>query len=265
MKIYFIDVGQGDSCLIVTPHNKTILIDGGGSINSDYDVGKNTLVPYILDRGFTKIDIVIISHFDNDHVGGILTLLQELKVKKVYIPKQIEDSKNYRDFISICKKKNIKVDEIVAGNRIRIERNLYMDILWPTNNQITTNVLNNNSIVCSLQYKKFSMLFTGDIEEIAEKQILECYSSNLNLLNADILKVGHHGSKTSSIQEFLEVVSPKISVIGVGENNNFGHPSDDVLNRLKNCGSRIYRTDEHGEIFINVDSRGRFKIKSKCN
>lgn len=209
------------------------MIDGGGSVNSDYDVGKNTLVPYILDRGFTKIDIVIISHFDNDHVGGILTLLKELKVKTVYIPKQIEDSKNYRDFISICKNKNMKVDEVIAGNRIRIERNLYLDILWPTNNQITTNVLNNNSIVCNLHYKKFSMLFTGDIEEIAEKQILETYSSNLNLLDVDILKVGHHGSKTSSIEEFLDVIRPKVSVIGVGKGNNFGHPSDVVLNRLK--------------------------------
>lgn len=188
LKIYFIDVGQGDSSLIVTPLNKTILIDGGGSINSDYDVGKNTLVPYILDRGFTKIDVIIISHFDSDHVGGILTLLEEIEVKRVYISKQIEDSKNYNDFIEISKKKNIEVYEVIAGNRIRIENNLYIDILWPTDNQITTNILNNNAIVCNLHYKEFSMLFTGDIEEIAEKKILEEYK-NSNLLEATVLKV----------------------------------------------------------------------------
>jgi len=263
LKIYFIDIGQGDSSLIVTPSNKTILIDGGGSINSDFDVGESTLLPYILDRGFTKIDIVIISHFDSDHVGGILTILEELKVNTVYISKQIENSNNYRDFIEIVKKKNIKVHEVIAGNRIRIENNLYFDVLWPKNKQITTNILNNNAIVCNLHYKKFSMLFTGDIEAIAEEEILCLYSANSNLLKADIFKVGHHGSKTSSIQEFLEAVSPRVAVIGVGKNNNFGHPNEGVIERLERLNCEIFRTDLNGEIFIDVDRKGRYEIITK--
>ena len=260
LKIHFIDVGQGDSTLIVTPQNKTILIDGGGS-SSEFDVGKNTLVPYILDRRFTQIDIIIISHFDQDHVGGIMTVLQELKVKKVYISKQVEKSENYEKFLDIVSNKKIKVYEVVSGNKIHIEKNLYIDILWPTNNQITTNILNNNAIVCNLHYKNFSMLFTGDIEKIAEIEILEKYSRTTQFLKANILKVGHHGSKSSSISEFLNTVKPQIAVIGVGKNNKFGHPNSEVLQRLENINSKIFRTDLNGEITIEVNKRSKYKIK----
>lgn len=265
LKIYFIDVGQGDSTLIVTPHNKKILIDGGGSASSSFDIGKNTLIPYILDRGFTQIDIVIISHFDVDHVDGVLRVLEELKVKKVYISKQIEKSKKYNEFLNITNQKNIKVHEVIAGNRIHIEKNLYFDVLWPRNKQISENVLNNNSIVCNLHYKNFSMLFTGDIEEIAENEILNYYSSNSKLLRADILKVGHHGSKTSTTEKFLNIINPKVAVIGVGKNNNFGHPNKDVLKRLEALNASIYRTDLNGEITIEVNNKSKYKIKTKCD
>lgn len=150
--------------------------------------------------------------------------------------------------------------EVVSGNRINIEKNLYFDILWPSNNQITTNVLNNNSIVCNLHYKNFSMLFTGDIEEIAENEILDYYSSNINLLKADVLKVGHHGSKTSSTDKFLKAINPKIAVIGVGKNNNFGHPNKDVLNRLNGLNASIYRTDLNGEITIEVNNKSKYNM-----
>ena len=263
LKIHFIDVGQGDSSLIITPQNKTILIDGGGSSSSDFDVGKSTLIPYILDRGFIKIDVVIISHFDKDHIAGILNVLQELKVGKVYISKQIEISENYEKFFEIVNDKKIKVYEVVAGNRIHIEKNLYFDVLWPTENQIATNVLNNNAIVCNLHYRDFSMLFTGDIEEIAEKEILELYSQHNNLLKTNILKIGHHGSKTSSTSEFLDVLKPQIAVIGVGKNNKFGHPNDGVLQRINDLNCKIFRTDLNGEISIEVNKNSKFKIKKQ--
>ena len=233
LRIHFIDVGQGDSCLIITPHNKKILIDGGGS--ESYDVGKNTLIPYLLARRIKKIDYVIVSHFDTDHVGGLLTVMEELKVGKVVISKQVEDSENFQKFKEIVKEKCIKVIVVEKGDRLKIEDNFYFDILWPDNsNLITENVLNNNSIVCKLQYKKFSMLFTGDIEEIAEKQILQEYKEKANIFNSTILKVAHHGSKTSSTQEFLDATKPSIAVIGVGEKNKFGHPNDEVIKRLEN-------------------------------
>ncbi len=231
LKIYFIDVGQGDSCLIVTPKGKVVLIDGGGS--ETYNVGENTLIPYLLNRKITKLDYVICSHFDTDHVGGILTLLENIKVEKAIISKQGKDSQNYEEFKQIVKEKKIDVIIVKKGDVIEIEKNIKIDILWPREKLIQENILNNNSIVLKLNYNNFSMLFTGDIEEIAEKEIVKTYEGTKKLKSA-ILKVGHHGSKTSSTQEFLNAIKPKIALIGVGENNKFGHPSDSVIERLEN-------------------------------
>lgn len=230
--INFIDVGQGDSTLITTQFNKKILIDGGGSeFSSTFDVGEKTLLPYLLKKKIHKLDYVIISHFDSDHVGGILTILEELNVKQVLIPKQVEYSENYNKFLDIMKKRNIKIKIVEEGNTINIDKNTYLDILWPEEKQITDNVLNNNSLIVRLCYKNFKMLFTGDIEEIAEQRLLQKYE-NTEKLTADILKVAHHGSKSSSIAEFLEKVNPRIALIGVGKNNKFGHPNAGVLDRL---------------------------------
>lgn len=129
-----------------------------------------------------------------------------------------------------------------------------IQIIWPKLEQIKENVLNNNSIVAKLVYKNFSMLFTGDIEEVTEKQILEEYK-NSNILRANVLKVAHHGSKTSSTQSFLEKVKPQIALIGVGKNNTFGHPNLEVLKRIQNLNCKIYRTDEMGEISLNINRK----------
>ena len=232
LKINFIDVGQGDSTLVTTPLNKKILIDGGG--NENYDVGKNILFPYLLDRGITKIDYIVISHFDIDHYKGLEYIMKNLKVKNAIISKQPENSQNYQSFLKIVKEKKINVIVVNKGDKIEIEKDLYFYILWPDNNKfIMENTLNNNSLVFKLYYKSFSMLFTGDIEEIAEQKILKEYENNINIIKSTILKVAHHGSKTSSIQDFINRVKPKISLIGVGEKNKFGHPNDVVLERLK--------------------------------
>lgn len=234
LKIYFVDVGQGDCTFIVTPQNKTILIDGGGSITDNFDVGKKTLIPYLLDRGYTTIDYVMLSHFDQDHVGGILSVLEELKVKNVIIGKQFENSENLQEFLEIVNEKNIKVNVVEAGSRIHIEKNLYFDVLWPSSNQeISENSINNNALVCKLNYKNFTMLFTGDIEEEAEKVLVSKYGGT-DILKSAVLKVAHHGSKSSSIEEFLNLVQPRIALIGVGENNLYGHPNSNVLARLTN-------------------------------
>ena len=188
LKIFFIDVGQGDASLIITPNDKTILIDGGGS--DTYDVGENILVPYLLDRRIKIIDYIIISHFDQDHVGGILTVLQELKVKKVIIAKQGEDSEQYEEFQKITQEKNINVVQVKNGDIINIDKEVKIKILFPTDDLIKENILNNNSIVAKLEYKDFKMLFTGDIESTAENELIKMYSSKD--LKADIIKVPHH-------------------------------------------------------------------------
>ncbi len=277
LEIHFLDVGQGDSTFIKTPKGQTILIDGGGT--STYDIGKNILLPYILSRGYTKIDIVIISHFDTDHIGGILTILEKLNVKKVYIPnlnnywktlekqssKKNENFENYKKFFSIINRKKIPVQKIEKGQKIKIEKELYFDVLWPdTNNLIDEKLLNNNSAVIKLNWKNnFKMLFTGDIEKIAENKILD--KTNKYILQAEILKVAHHGSKSSTTNKFLEKVNPKIAIIGVGENNIFGHPAETVIKLLKQKNIDIYRTDENGEISIKVNEKGKIKIKTINN
>ncbi len=188
LKIYFVDVGQGDCTFLVTPKNKTILIDGGGSIASDFDVGKKTVIPYLLDRGYTKLDYIIVSHFDLDHVAGLLSVMEELTVKNVIISKQKEDSKQYQEFLKLVKEKNMAVVIVKKGDRLSLENGIYFEFLWPQDDLIEKKALNNNSIVAKLHYNQFSMLFTGDIEEPAEKLLLE---KKFNL-KADILKVAHH-------------------------------------------------------------------------
>ena len=240
LNIYFIDVGQGDSTLIVTPNKHTILIDGG-------DFEKDILLEYLLDRNINRINFIIISHFDSDHIGGLFEVMNELKIDKVIIPIGMETSENYGRFKEIIGNKRIKTILVGGGsistqessNRLYIEKDLYIDFLWPNNKKlISENILNNNSIVCKLNYKECSMLFTGDIEEIAEKEILQEYKNNLSILNSGILKAAHHGSKTSSTKEFLEAVKPKMVLIGVGENNKFGHPNAEVTNRFENLRNK---------------------------
>lgn len=159
--------------------------------------------------------------------------MKEIKVKCVIIGKQFGSCDNYEEFIKIVEDKNIKVHIVQAGQTIKIEKNLYFDILWPSSDDvISENSINNNSLVCKLSYQKFTILFTGDIEQIAEKAILEKYKGT-NVLQSTILKVAHHGSKSSSTEEFLNLVKPQIALIGVGEDNNFGHPNESVLKRLR--------------------------------
>ena len=186
-----IDVGQGDSTLIVTPNDKTILIDGGGS--PTYDVGTNTLVPYLLDRKIKKLDYVVISHFDEDHVGGILSVLEELKVGKVIIGEQGEECEQYEEFGKIVNEKKIPVAVVKKGDTINIEKDVKIRTLFPGNDLITENVLNNNSLVAKIEYKEFKMLFTGDIEAVAEEKLIKMYQNGE--LKADVLKVPHHRFK----------------------------------------------------------------------
>ena len=259
IEICFLDVGQGDSCFITTPNHKTILIDGGGSTSSTFDVGKDTLIPYILDKGHTKVDYIFISHFDQDHSLGCAKIIENLTVSNLILNKQLEENDIYKHIVSIAKQKKVNLIYVKAGDVITLN-GVKIKILHPQEKLIAENSINNNSIVFKLEYKSFSILFTGDIENIAEEVIL---SKNINL-KADILKVAHHGSKTSSSQRFIEAVSPKIALIGVGKNNMFGHPNREVIERLQSYGTKIYRTDECGEISITVNNRGKIVGIKKC-
>ena len=180
-----------------------------------------------------KLDYIMFSHFDTDHCGGLLTILEKIKVKNIIISKQGEVSSNFKHLLEIIRNKNVNIIVAKAGTSIKIDNECYFYILFPEDNLISENVLNNNSIVAKFYYRNnFSILFTGDIEKIAENRLIELYK-NTSILKSNILKVAHHGSKTSSTEELLKLIKPQIALIGVGENNKFGHPSDITIQNLE--------------------------------
>lgn len=255
LKIYFVDVGQGDCTIIKTPNRKTIIIDSGEGNSEKYDYGENVVFPYLLDRGINKIDYLIVSHCDSDHIGGLIYILQNMKVGKILIGLQPKTSNQLEDLIKISKQKRIEILTLQKEDKIKLENNIEIEVLWPDkNNLISDNALNNNSLVFKLKYNNFSILFTGDIEKVAEEKII---SLNKEKLNSTIIKAPHHGSKSSSTAEFIQNVNPAIVLIGVGKNNKFGHPSEEVLKRYENSNIKIYRTDLNGEIFIKVNKNGK--------
>ena len=240
MNVTFLDVGQGDSILISFPYNKgNILIDTGGIYNSSYSIAKNKTIPYLKSMGITCLDYVIITHGDYDHMGEAINLVKEFKVNKV-----IFNIGNYNDLelelIDILKEKNIKYYQNIK--KINMDAN----ILYFLNTR-EYNDENNNSSVIYLIYNNIKFLFMGDSGIDRENDIIKKY----NLDNIDILKVGHHGSNTSSSKYFIDKINPKYSIISVGKNNWYGHPNDEVLNNLKD--TIIYRTDIDGSIIFKIN------------
>lgn len=238
--------------LITTKKGKTILIDGGED--------NNILLPYLLDRGIRKFDYIIISHFDSDHYAGITPILGKIKINNLIISKQSEKNAEFEEFIRIARKCKINIVTVSAGNNIIVDEDTNINILWPNETSLKTMDLNNNSIVAKIEHKGIEILYTGDISEDVEKIIIETYPENV--LKTDILKVAHHGSNTSSSAEFLEKVKPKISLIGVGKNNKFGHPTEEVIKNLEKVGSKIYRTDLDGEIALIVNEKRENKNRN---
>ena len=252
--INFVDVGQGD-CMLIRYNGMNFLIDSGGGITSqDYDVGKNTLLPYLIDRKVYKIDYIIVSHFDADHCRAFLHIMKYLKIKNAVISKQFKNSIMYEEFVKIALKKKINLI-YVKENDYFVFKDFRIDVYNPNGEAIMENVMNNNAILCMLRFGKINILCTGDLEKIAEEAIITRYGGT-NILKADILKVGHHGSITSTSDDFLKLIIPKIALIGCGKNNKFGHPNQFVLDKLNGIGCKIYRTDLNGEISLIIGKDG---------
>lgn len=260
LKIYFLDVGQGDSTLIVTEAGKKILIDGGG--NESYDIGENILKPYLLKKRISKIDYIIISHLDYDHCGGIISLLEYIDTEYIILPIQYEIYNNLKLLVNKLNEVNsrAKIIYLKANDILSFDSNTYIQILWPFEKQVVfDNSINNNALVFKLKYNGMSMIFTGDIEKEAEEIIVEKYK-NTNILNSDFLKVAHHGSDSSSIDELIKLINPKLALIGVGRNNKYGHPSESVLDRLEKNNCKVYRTDLNGEVDIVINKAKNIEI-----
>ena len=249
--INFVDVGQGD-CMLIRYDGMNFLIDSGGGISAeDYDVGKNTLLPYLIDRKVYKIDYIIVSHFDADHCRAFLHVMKYIKVKNAIIAKQFKNSRMYSEFLEIANKKKINIIYVKENDHFKF-KDFRIDIYNPNDEAIMENVMNNNAILNMLRFGRINILCTGDLEKIAEDAIITRYS-NSNILKADILKVGHHGSITSTSDDFLKLIMPRMALIGCGKNNKFGHPNQFILNKLSAIGCKIYRTDLNGEISICID------------
>lgn len=248
INIVFLDVGQGDSSLITTLRGKHILIDGGGSPAKGeyyYDVGAKITVPALLKLGVWKIDTIMVSHIHEDHLEGLIKVVESFKIGKVILPKTPFSSEKSKRFIDLCGEKGIKIYYAKEGDRLLLDKDIKFDFLFPRDVLLkgTKSDENNNSIVGKLTYKKFSVLFTGDIEKEAESLLLG------KSIDADVIKTPHHGSKTSSSLDFINEVSPDISIISVGK-NSFGHPSLEVLKRIEESSKLFFRTDQWGAIAI---------------
>ena len=252
LKVNFINVGEGDCILIEAPNKINILIDGGGTPQSDFDVGNKIVIPYLRRKGINEIDLLILTHPHLDHLEGLLPILKEFKVDMVLDSGLLCDSSEYKEFISLILEKGISYHKAKAGDNFIFSNNLEIFLLNPLYDSdfYEESDFNNASIVVKLFYKNADFLFTGDIEEAAEKKLLVWQ----NILQSDILKVAHHGSSTSTNLEFLDKVNPNIAVITVGK-NHFGHPSQKIIERLEDKNIQIYRTDEDGTVIIRTNGQ----------
>ena len=244
LEVIFFDVGQGDALFIKTPQGHQILIDGGPDSVILEKLGEE--LPFY-DR---VIDLVILTHPESDHLTGLLDVLRSYKVKNILWTGVIKDTGDFEKWQELIEKEKAEIFIAKAGQKITIGKTSF-EILFPFENLENKSVkdANNTSIVLRLDFGEISLLFTGDIYKSEERELL----SLAKQLDTDVLKVGHHGSKTSTAEEFIIVVSPEIAVISVGRNNSYGHPHQETLDTLEKCGIRIFRTDLNGDIKIISD------------
>lgn len=246
--VHIIDVGQGDSIFIQTLEDKRILIDAGD------EEAEHTVYSYLKRRGVKKIDVLIATHPDTDHIGSMDYIIDKFKISHFYMPNAKTNSEAFYNLLDSCKEKNLKIEYLTKGDRLKIDSSTTMEILSPST---ITDKNNLNSIVSLLNYKGYEFLFTGDAEKENESEIL----SSCNLPEIEFLKAGHHGSSSSSTDEFIEKLKPEAVAISCGYNNDYGHPHRSVLDTFRENGSVVYRTDKNGSLVFYCDKNGIFTKK----
>ena len=245
--ITYLDVGQGDSSVIILPHGKTVLIDTGGLFNSNYSLAKNKIIPYLNSKGINRIDVLILTHGDYDHMGESVNLINNIRVSKVILNcGEFNNLEN--ELIEVLDRKKIKYYLCIKELNIDKYKLQFLNTKEYDNE-------NDNGNVIYTELNGYEFMFMGDAGIDKEKDILEEY----NLSDIDVLKVGHHGSKTSSSKDFINEISPKYSIISVGKNNRYGHTNKEVINNLSN--SKMYRTDQDGSIIFKIKNN-KLKIET---
>ena len=254
LEVVFFDVGQADAALVVAPGGRSLLIDAGGRWQSA-DAGKQTIVPYLRRHGIRRLDAILFTHAHEDHYGGLPSLLRSVEVGVVYGPGQENATETFRELLLLADSLGVPLRTLRRGDRIPGFGPLGLFVLHPTNGFVPANGsdggvnLNDGSVVLKLQYGRQSILFTGDAEREAEGQFVR-YGS---FLHSSVLKVGHHGSRTSTEPELLSQVRPGYAVVSVGEVNRYGLPDEEPLDRLRSAGVQVLRTDEVGAVVFRTD------------
>lgn len=260
LTISFIDVKQGDSTLIETPNGKTILIDGGAPAYYDpkkniyysrFDAGRDRVLPYLKKRGIKHIDVMIGTHPDADHIGGLVYILKNFDVKSVYYNGKMHTSNIFKEFLSEIDKQNIPYHLARDGDIIKIDESILIQVIHPRERDLSMNS-NDTSIVIKLSYGQVSFMLPGDAEIEVEHRLIREYG---NQLKSKILKAGHHGSKTATSIEFLRKVRPEVVVISCGYKNKYGMPQPEFTQRFHSLDyyPKFYRTDYQGDIKIETD------------
>jgi competence protein ComEC len=261
LELTVLDVGQGDSLFVVSPHGRTLLIDGGGAFggfpgreeHNGIDPGEEAVSPYLWSRGFQKLDIVALTHAHQDHIGGLTAILENFRVGTLWIGREVE-SAALANLEKIAREKKIAIVHEIRGDVFSWD-GVETQLLWPeiAPTEIGPAPRNNDSLVLRLKYGERSMMLPGDAEKQTESSILS--DNGEEALHADVLKVGHHGSKNSTMPGFLAAVHPNVAVISAGEDNTYGHPNPELLERLTDAGVRILRTDRDGAVHILTDGK----------
>ncbi|HKZ46606.1 MAG TPA: DNA internalization-related competence protein ComEC/Rec2 [Thermodesulfobacteriota bacterium] len=261
LKVTFISIGQGDSALIEFPYGKRMLIDGGGFYNADFDVGERIIAPFLWKNKIDRIDYIVLSHPQRDHMMGLNFIAERFRVKEFRWNGDVsanKDYKDYKEFMKSIDKKNIK--KFISDSDtppLNINGAIVEFLSPPKESRLDTN---NNSLVVKLKYKDVSFLFTGDIEDIGEAILLKAGDK----IKSAVLKVPHHGSRTSSQMDFLKAVNPEFAVISVGHSNPFGFPHPEILKRYEGLKIPVLRTDINGAITVETDG-ARLKVSAYKN
>lgn len=270
LRVDFLDVGQGDAAFVTFPNGETMLIDGGGKINfrqnyiksEDSDeskiferdsqtIGEAVVSEFLWQKGYSKVDYILASHADTDHIQGLTDVAKNFKVRAAFLGRTPAKDEDFIELSEVLKKRNIPIITLSRGDVLEFGKT-FVEILYPEKDESEFAVSDNNhSLVLRISCGAKKILFTGDIEKETENFL----SKNPALLKANVVKAAHHGSKTSSIQDFIRSTNAEYAIISVGKHSQFGHPHKEVVERWKNTGAKIYKTGEKGTVTISTDGK----------